>query len=69
MNTTGWKCEGCGCTDMARCAGGCYWVKKDACSACVIKGALQVEAPKGGPTKYSGLKARKRRAFRNSRGR
>lgn len=28
-------CRVCGCTDDAACAGGCYWVEPDLCSACV----------------------------------
>lgn len=29
------RCRVCGCTDDHACAGGCYWVEKDLCSACV----------------------------------
>lgn len=28
-------CRVCGCTDEDACEGGCYWVEKDLCSACV----------------------------------
>lgn len=31
------KCRVCGCTDIAACPGGCYWVEEDLCSACVGK--------------------------------
>lgn len=33
--TTGWQCRGCGCTDTQACPGGCAWVEKDLCSACI----------------------------------
>lgn len=35
MHTAMWKCRGCGCTDTQACPGGCSWVEKDLCSACV----------------------------------
>lgn len=28
------ECRVCGCTDDNACAGGCYWVEPDLCSAC-----------------------------------
>lgn len=43
-STANWKCTGCGCTDMAACYGGCYWVAPNTCSRCVIDGKLQVPA-------------------------
>jgi hypothetical protein len=30
----GWACVGCGCANEQACAGGCYWVSKNKCSAC-----------------------------------
>jgi hypothetical protein len=27
-------CRACGCTNHSACAGGCWWVKDDLCSAC-----------------------------------
>lgn len=29
------RCRVCGCTDDHACPGGCYWVEKDLCSACL----------------------------------
>jgi hypothetical protein len=29
-------CRVCGCTDERACAGGCYWVEADLCSACAV---------------------------------
>lgn len=29
-------CRACGCTDSNGCAGGCYWVLDDLCSACAV---------------------------------
>ena len=34
-------CRSCGCTDDRACEGGCWWVEKDLCSACQLRG----EAP------------------------
>ncbi|MDR2054254.1 MAG: hypothetical protein LBQ10_00045 [Desulfovibrio sp.] len=34
-DTSDWVCRKCGCTDEAACPGGCSWVEKDLCSACV----------------------------------
>jgi hypothetical protein len=31
-------CRGCGCTDHAACAGGCWWAEPDLCSACEWEG-------------------------------
>ena len=28
------RCRACGCTDALACAGGCWWVEADLCSAC-----------------------------------
>ncbi len=28
-------CRNCGCTDIAGCDEGCYWVAEDLCSACI----------------------------------
>lgn len=44
-STSNWKCSSCGCTDMAACAGGCYWVAKNKCSACVIRGVAKIDPP------------------------
>jgi hypothetical protein len=33
-------CRVCGCTDLRACAGGCWWVGEDLCSACQPKGDL-----------------------------
>lgn len=30
-------CRVCGCTDQHACAGGCYWVEPDLCSACAYR--------------------------------
>jgi hypothetical protein len=30
------QCRACGCTDIRACAGGCYWVEPDLCSACKV---------------------------------
>lgn len=34
-DTSEWVCRECGCTDDHACPGGCFWVEKDLCSACV----------------------------------
>jgi hypothetical protein len=37
-------CKGCGCTDLAACPGGCWWISvnyatgEGICSSCVAKG-------------------------------
>jgi hypothetical protein len=31
-------CRGCGCTQYAACAGGCWWVEPDLCSECEWEG-------------------------------
>jgi len=31
------SCRLCGCTELAACEGGCFWVAEDLCSACVVK--------------------------------
>jgi len=33
-----WVCRVCGCSEFNACPGGCSWVDKDLCSACVGKG-------------------------------
>jgi hypothetical protein len=33
-------CRVCGCRDGRACAGGCAWVERDLCSACVESGAV-----------------------------
>lgn len=36
-------CRVCGCTSYAACAGGCWWVEADLCSACAFA-AVEVAA-------------------------
>ncbi len=31
------RCKYCGCTDDNACFGGCYWIKPNVCSNCVLK--------------------------------
>jgi len=31
------KCKYCGCTDGHACPGGCYWIKPNVCSNCIIR--------------------------------
>lgn len=35
MSKTIRSCRICGCTDDHACAGGCFWVSEDLCSACL----------------------------------
>lgn len=37
-------CRVCGCTNFSACAGGCWWVEDELCSACAI--ARSVRAAK-----------------------
>jgi hypothetical protein len=41
------QCVMCGCSDEAPCAGGCFWVSEELCSACVLEqfklAALQLD--------------------------
>lgn len=30
------RCRNCKCTDARACPGGCYWVGRDLCSACLV---------------------------------
>jgi hypothetical protein len=34
---TGGICRVCGCSDLAACPGGCFWVADDLCSACYFE--------------------------------
>lgn len=37
---TGRRCRVCGCTDLAACPGGCWWVEDGLCSSCAAKGEM-----------------------------
>lgn len=44
-NATVRRCRVCGCTDTQACAGGCWWVGRDLCSACQLAPPARVERP------------------------
>ncbi len=52
------RCRKCGCTELAACGDGCWWVEPDLCSSCAPKPAVEKLRLK----KKGGLKTRPTRA-------